>query len=100
MKFAAVSAAYFGRESGCTAGFCDRGYNEKKIICVYIITDREVFQDTQTCRMIYDNGARYEDTDGSAEDLSRDDMVLVWGTCGAGQTTIQADQIQINRFVR
>ena len=51
-------------------------------------------------RMIYDNGARYEDTDGSAEDLSRDDMVLVWGTCGAGQTTIQADQIQINRFVR
>ena len=50
--------------------------------------------------MIYDNGARYEDTDGSAEDLSRDDMVLVWGTCKAGQTTIQADQIQINRFVR
>lgn len=51
-------------------------------------------------RMIYDNGARYEDTDGSADDLSRGDMVLVWGTYGAGQTTIQADQIQINRFVR
>ena len=50
MKFAAVSAAYLARESGCMAGFCDRRYNKKKIICVYIITDREVFQDTQTCR--------------------------------------------------
>ena len=51
-------------------------------------------------RTIYDNGARYEDADGSAEDLQKDDMVLVWGVYEADGSTIQADQIQINRFVR
>lgn len=51
-------------------------------------------------RTIYDGGARYEDADGSAEDLTRDDTVDVWGTYGSDGTTIHADQIQINRVVR
>lgn len=51
-------------------------------------------------RTIYDNGARYEDADGSAEDLSVDDMVAVWGTYDGDGTKIHADQIQIDRFVR
>lgn len=51
-------------------------------------------------RTIQGNGASYEDTDGSFDDLSKDDMVLVWGTYGAGGTTIHADQIQIDHFVR
>lgn len=51
-------------------------------------------------RTIYDGGARYEDADGSAEDLTRDDTVDVWGTYSSDGTTIHADQIQINRVVR
>lgn len=51
-------------------------------------------------RTIYDNGVRYEDKDASAADLSKDAMVLVWGTYGDGQKTIHADQIEIDQFVR
>lgn len=57
-------------------------------------------KDTEFCiRTIYDSGARYEDADGSAADLSMDDMVLVWGTYGDGNTVLHADQIQIEHFV-
>lgn len=51
-------------------------------------------------RTIYDNGARYEDADASAEDLSKDTMVLVWGNYGDDKTTLHADQMQIEKFVR
>ncbi len=51
-------------------------------------------------RTIYGNGERYEDADASAEDLSKDSMVLVWGSYGDDGTTLHADQIQIEKFVR
>ena len=50
-------------------------------------------------RTIYDNGARYEDTDAGADDLKKGVSVNIWGV-REGDGNLQADQIQIDVFVR
>lgn len=50
-------------------------------------------------RTIYDNGARYEDTDAGIDDLKKGVLVNIWGV-REGDGNLQADQIQIDVFVR
>ncbi len=49
-------------------------------------------------RKIYDNGARYEDLDASAEDLKTDALVGVWGGYGEDGGTFHAVKVQINQI--
>lgn len=51
-------------------------------------------------RTVYDGGARYEDADGSAEDLTEEMLVVVWGTYEEDGTSIHAAQIRMEQFVR